>query len=116
MRVLVTGGRDYRGRWVVFDVLDALHRGPEGPITVIVSGGARGADSLGEDWAATRGVRVEVHPARWDLHGRRAGPIRNAEMLDTRPDVVVAFPGGRGTADCVAGAERRGLRVIRVGG
>src|SRR5574343_1166770 len=109
LRVLVTGGRDFDDRWRVFDVLDAIHRGPFGPIRVLVSGHARGADTLAEDWATTRGVTVERHPADWDRHGRRAGILRNVAMLDTRPDRVVVFPGGRGTAHCAGEARARGL-------
>jgi hypothetical protein len=51
-------------------------------VTCLVSGGARGVDSLGERWAQENGVRIKRFPADWNKHGKAAGPIRNAEMAD----------------------------------
>jgi hypothetical protein len=60
-------------------------------------------------------VSVECFPAEWDKRGRIAGPVRNALMLDVgKPDLVVVFPGGRGTADCVRQARAAGVQVIEV--
>lgn len=81
--------------------------------SVVIHGGARGADSLAGEVATKAGVPVEVYPAQWEKHGRRAGPIRNQQMLDEgRPDVVLAMPGGVGTADMVRRAKAAGLRVV----
>jgi hypothetical protein len=56
-----------------------------------------------------------VYPADWAKHGRAASPIRNQQMLDEgRPNLVVAFPGGRGTADMVRRARSAGVEVIEV--
>ena len=114
MRVLVTGGRDFSNRELLFETLDRLHavRG----FTVLIHGDANGADRLAGEWGAARGVTVEVHPADWKKHGRAAGPIRNQKMLEEKPDLVVAFPGGRGTADMVRKAKQAGLEVIMVEG
>ena len=96
--------------WLFRD-LDAF-RSTRG-VTIIISGCARGADTLGIEWAEARGIEVGRFPADWDTHGRAAGPIRNQRMLDEgKPDLVVAFPGGRGTADMVRRARARG-RVAR---
>jgi glutaredoxin 3 len=101
LRVLVCGGRDYEDREHVFSVLDRLHA--RQPITLIIAGGARGADSFAKAWALTRGVLTSIKPADWARYGNRAGPVRNAEMLrDDKPHLVVAFPGGAGTRDSVA--------------
>lgn len=100
MRVLVCGGRDFMDRAWLFRELDALlsSRG----VTIIISGCARGADTLGIEWAEARGIEVARFPADWNTHGRAAGPIRNQQMLEEgKPDLVVAFPGGGGTADMV---------------
>jgi hypothetical protein len=57
-------------------------------------------------------VPIDVYVAQWKKHGRAAGPIRNQRMLDKgKPDLVVAFPGGRGTADMIRRAERAGVPV-----
>jgi len=114
VRVLVCGGRDYRAREQLFQVLDELHA--ERGIELLIHGGAKGADSLAQDWCARRQVTCQIHRADWTTHGRSAGPIRNKEMLAKgRPDLVVAFPGGRGTASMVAISESAGVAVRRVG-
>lgn len=98
MKVLVCGGRYYDDEDLVNIVLDRIHG--ETPITAIVHGGAQGADYLGGLWARKHGIKEIVYRAQWGLHGRAAGPIRNQEMLDKeKPDMVLAFPGGKGTAD-----------------
>ena len=73
---------------------------------------ARGADRLAATWAKRHGVTLREYPADWKHEGRAAGIRRNARMHDTeRPDYVVAFPGGRGTAHMVRYARRRGTPV-----
>ncbi len=112
-RVLVCGGRDYADRDAMWSFLDLGHRA--GAIEVLIHGGARGADRLAGEWAKQRGVVVLVYPANWKIYGPSAGPLRNQRMLDLgRPDVVVAFPGGDGTADMVRRAVRAGVRVVEV--
>jgi hypothetical protein len=114
MRVLVCGGRDFRNPTLVYATLDAIHA--ETPITCIIQGGSRGADSSAWAWADSNLVPDEVFPADWEQHGRAAGPKRNSLMLrDSQPDLVLAFPGGRGTADMVAKAERASVPVRKVG-
>lgn len=109
MRVLVCGGRDYHDWDRLRAVLDDI------PITVMVEGCARGADSLAERYATLVTIDNEHYPADWDRHGKAAGPIRNKQMLDEGlPELVVAFPGGRGTANMIEQAERAGVPVRRV--
>lgn len=81
-------------------------------IAHVVVGGARGIDTLAEDWALSRERPHTVFPAAWKRLGKKAGPIRNAEMLDflkrtteSASRAVLAFPGGAGTADMVAQAQ-----------
>lgn len=108
-RVLVCGGRDYEDFVHLTEVLNAVR-----PATVI-TGGARGADRLAMRWAAHVGVPLQTYPAKWDEHGRSAGPIRNQQMLDEgKPDLVLAFPGGAGTADMVRRARAQGFWTIEV--
>lgn len=84
-----------------------------GDITII-SGGARGVDTLAIDWAIVHWCKFEEFKADWSLHGKSAGVIRNQKMLDVGcPDVVLAFPGGRGTADMVSRSEKARIRVIK---
>lgn len=84
--------------------------------TFIIHGGAKGADSWADDWAVINWCPCTAFKADWNTHGRKAGPIRNAQMLDEgKPDLVLAFPtGGRGTANMIALARIAGLPVIEV--
>lgn len=86
--------------------------------THIISGGARGADRAGEDWAFANGVPVVVMPAQWGQHGKKAGPIRNKEMA-TEADALLAFWDGvsSGTAHMIATMRTLGkpVRVVMVG-
>jgi hypothetical protein len=85
-------------------------------VSVLIEGGAPGADSLANAWAKKRGVPFRTFPAKWLLYGRkRAGPIRNQQMLDEGvPDCVVAFPGWIGTADMMRRARAAGIPVFEV--
>jgi UDP-N-acetylmuramoylalanine-D-glutamate ligase len=117
-RVLVCGGRDYSDREAVARAL--LPYRPRKPATevsdtILILGGATGADAIAEEWADVWGVRKRVFPANWQKHGRAAGPLRNQQMLDEgRPDIVIAFPGGRGTADMVRRARAAGVPVTEI--
>ena len=117
-RVLVCGGRDFNRPEVVHSALEAI----EGmcahlELEMVVIHGAcpRGAD------AAVRSCRasfwVMPYRADWKAHGRAAGPIRNQQMIDeAHPDMVLAFPGGRGTADMVRRARKANIRVVEIEG
>ena len=112
-RVLVCGGRDYNDRWKLESTLDIAHA--EHGFIRLIHGAAPGADTLAGDWADKRGLAVVAYPADWKRHGKAAGPMRNQRMLeDGRPDVVIAFPGGSGTADMVRRAKEAGIPVIEV--
>ena len=112
MRVIVCGGRDYTDSDAIHERLTQLQAVE--PMAVIIHGAAPGADLLAGHIAGTLGYRVEAHPADWTRHGKAAGPIRNQEMLNAGADLVIAFPGGRGTKDMINRAERAGVRVERI--
>lgn len=118
LRILVCGGRDYTDQTVVFGTLDRLRA--ERGIACIIAGAAAGADRMAADWAHDRRVNLikyPVSPAAWRQHGKAAGPMRNATMLrEGKPDAVVAFPGGRGTADMIRQADAAGVTVWRPAG
>lgn len=110
VRVIVCGGRDFSDTVAVARALDSLHA--ERPIGVVFHGNAAGADRAAHWWAYSRKVKVFPVPAEWSKYGKRAGPIRNQHMLGQSPDLVVAFPGGRGTADMVKRARAAGVEVV----
>lgn len=108
-RVIVCGGRAYSDLETVYRTLDALLPSLE----ALACGGAPGADTLALEWARGRGFPCDVFMADWQAHGRAAGPIRNQRMLEEfRPTLVIAFPGGRGTADMVRRAHGAGVTTI----
>lgn len=111
MRVLVCGGRRFNDRQYVFETLDRINTDRR-HIDTIIQGGASGADRLAADWADERSIPCEQFAANWAQHGRSAGPRRNLKMLqEGRPDLVVAFHGGAGTANMVDSARAAGVRV-----
>ncbi len=114
MRVLVCGGRIY---WDSAKVNRTLSRVQSKHDRMeIIHGACRtGADELADRWAVRHYVQIHEFPADWEAHGRAAGPIRNQRMIDEgKPDLVVAFPGGRGTADMVRRAKAAGIKVVEV--
>lgn len=114
VRLIIAGGRDFRDEALLFETVNELsvqaHR--SGHMLTIVSGTARGADQLGEEWARQAGVRVTKFPADWKLLGRRAGHIRNRRMAENA-DMLVAFWDGKsaGTRNMIETAKELGLRV-----
>jgi hypothetical protein len=111
VRVLVCGGRGFKDRALMTRTMTSLCPSP----TLVIHGGATGADALADEWARWWDIPRAVHHADWHGLGKAAGPTRNQLMLDQeKPELVVAFPGGRGTTDMVRRAEKAGVRVMRV--
>lgn len=126
MRVLVTGDRNWTNYEEVARTLLELKRSyfgwptPE-PVMTIIHGAARGADEMAGQVANTfRGFSEERYPADWKGYGKGAGPIRNQQMLMSKPDLVVAFHGdlenSKGTKDMVGRAIKAGIPIIYVEG
>lgn len=117
MRVLVCGGRDFADRDLFASTMSRFKPKPLHDCAehIIIHGGAPGADALAQEWVEVFGGRQRIFPADWTLYGKAAGPIRNQRMLDEgKPELVVAFPGGSGTADMVRRARKAGVEVIEV--
>lgn len=125
-RILICGGRNYSDRNKMFQALDeiCLERGWISdfdqygnflPVVKVISGMARGADTLAVDWAIINWCSWEEYPANWNKYGKSAGYIRNKQMLDEgKPDLVVAFPGGKGTKNMVELAKKALVDVIEI--
>lgn len=112
-RILVCGGVEWSNITLTEAVLDGYRQqmhDKDQPIS-IVQGGARGADFIAKAWAEKHDIPCETFNAEWKRYGRGAGPIRNSAMLETSPDLVIAFPGGRGTNDTVTKAAKLGIKV-----
>lgn len=108
MKLIIAGGRDYQFTQSDFDLLDGLRL--KHPVEEVVSGGATGADSGGEDWAKSREIPVKGFPADWKTYGKAAGPMRNQAMA-SYADAVALFPGGKGTASMYRIAKATGIEI-----
>ena len=132
MRLLVCGGRAYgrcllaphqpgyeaavqtayREREFLTAALDRVHE-RHGPVVRLGHGAALGADTLAGLWAEGHKIGVSHYRAQWERYGDSAGIKRNIAMLAAfRPDLVVAFPGGTGTAHMASIATAKGVEVI----
>lgn len=107
-RVAVTGGRDFSDESLVNWAFREIGLGYD---DVLVHGACRGADEICARVAQLYGAYVEPHPADWKKHGKAAGPVRNREMLKSDIDILIAFPGGRGTFNAVMTARSLGVPV-----
>lgn len=121
-RVLVCGGRKYgidqytrwhdsyaeKDTYKLLDEVDVLLH-----IGTIIQGGGGYADQMAAKWAQLRRIVCVSWPAQWKKHGDAAGPIRNGEMLKAEPQLVIALPGGVGTANMALQAEQAGIPVYR---
>lgn len=111
LRILVSGSRDYDDVQRIREVFEKVMQKFECDEYVLISGHARGADTIAEIVAEELGWQVEVFPAEWSKYGKRAGGMRNQKMVDSGADICVAFPLGTsvGTWDCVRRAKAAGI-------
>lgn len=90
-RILVCGSRTWQEALAIWTILDGLNSRPDEQV-VVIHGDANGADTVAAEWAMVRDAEVEAYPADWDRYGKRAGYVRNQQMLDEgKPDMVWAF-------------------------
>lgn len=118
MKLIIAGSRNfdnYQQLALAADWVDNLCHDRGTSITEVVSGKARGADTLGERWAEEMDVPVAEFPADWDLYGRSAGPIRNG-LMAKYGEALLAFlaPDSKGTKDMIEQATRERLSPIVV--
>ena len=84
-------------------------------IKCVIEGGASGADAAASQWGRLHGIPIQTFPAKWRVHGKSAGPIRNKQMLEEgKPTIVLAFPGGSGTGHMVSLARKAGVPVVEI--
>lgn len=112
-KVIIAGGREFSDYALLCESCDKfLCQKHQTHDIVVISGTARGADTLGERYAHERGYAVEKYPADWNRDGKAAGPIRNAQMAKVA-DALIAFWDGqsKGTANIIDQAKTRGLSI-----
>lgn len=107
---IVCGGRDFSDLEHLETSLNHCRKWWK--LTRIITGGAKGADTLAHNWAARSGLSTLIIYADWDTHGKGAGFIRNREMLNQQPEVVIAFKGGNGTENMIQITRQAGIPVF----
>jgi len=111
MKVIVCGGRDFTDQARLYKFLDRFHR--KHSLEIVVEGDSRGVDRMAGYWARKNRIEDRKYPADWNALGKAAGPLRNQQMIDAeKPDAVIAFQGGHGTADMVRRAHEAEILVI----
>lgn len=113
-RLLITGSRDWKDRYAIAEAISEVAVDPR-EWTLVSGACPTGADRICEEVAHSLGMTVEIHPADWKTHGKRAGYIRNAEMVKRGADICLAFikeesRGATMTADL---AEKSDIQVRR---
>lgn len=111
MRLLVTGGRFFADRKLLNSWLDLID--DEADIDTLLHGDQDGADKLAHEWALDNGTAIVRYPALWTIHGKKAGPIRDKQMVvEGRPDLLLAFDGAYGTAKTISYARKANVPII----
>lgn len=114
MKIIVCGGRDFTNAKLIWDTLGRFEY-THGKIKLLVHGAAFGADSIAGEYAKRYNVPCQEFKADWNKYGKGAGPIRNKTMLEhIDPNWIIAFPGGKGTANMVKIGKRRGVYIMEV--
>lgn len=111
MRYIISGGRDYKNKYLVFDILKKLN-----PEWLSFGDCPTGVDKFVFEWCKDNKFDAySCYYADWEKEGKKAGPLRNREMCQTNPDsILIAFPGGKGTASCIKEAELLNIPILVV--
>lgn len=113
MRLLICAGRHYADSRLCRQALDAFQCLHE--VRVVIHGGNQSLGAHIEDWAREIGAHLIRYPPNWQRHGKQAERLRNSFMLaDSRPDIVLALPGGADTEELLGQAKAQGIRTLSV--
>lgn len=113
MRIAIIGSRGFDNYKLVVETLLPY----KSKITTVVSGGARGADTLGEKWAIEHGIKTLIFPADWEKHGKKAGYIRNEEIVKNCDGIIAFWDGiSKGTNHSItlAGLYKKPLNLVLI--
>jgi hypothetical protein len=109
MKTIIAGSRSITSYELVLKAIEQA----DIPISEVVSGAARGVDSLGEQWAKSRGIKIKKFPAKWDLYKKSAGYKRNVEMAEYADALIAVWDGlSKGTRHMIDIAREKGLKVF----
>lgn len=113
-RILVTGSRKFSKTSEMLKIFKSIAYAAANMDVTLIHGNASGADRIAGKLAQDLGWKVEVYPADWEKYGRKAGPIRNQEMVNSGANICLAFPVGesKGTRHCISAAQKAGINTI----
>ena len=112
MRVMVMGGRHFSDETFVTGILDRVHE--RYPIASLLHTDApTGVAAIARKWAQENNIPGEPFPADWKTYGKTAGPISIKQMIASRPDLVVIYPGGELTYVCRDLAKKANLPMFQ---
>lgn len=108
MKYAIVGSRSFTNYQFIEKTLNQFDN-----ITEIISGGAKGVDTLAEQYAKEKNIKLTIFPANWNKFGKSAGMIRNKDIINNC-DVCVAFWDGesKGTTHSIAVAERKDKKLV----
>lgn len=110
MKVIIAGGRDFNNYELLKEKCNKILINKSD--IEIVSGGADGADRLGESYAKDMGYPIKYFPADWKKYGNAAGPIRNKQMAEYADSLIVFWDWqSKGTKNMIKNAQDIGLQV-----
>lgn len=100
-RVLITGSREWSDRFFIQNKIEDLSL--RGNIVIVHGGCKKGVDEIVNNYCLYENIEQEIYTAKWEKHGKRAGILRNQQMVDTKPDLCLSFWNGKstGTKDCI---------------
>ncbi len=112
MKTIIAGSRDFNDYRLLRKQVD-YYRLHKNEITQVVSGCAKGADTLGEQYAEENGIEIKRFPADWNKHKRAAGPIRNRQMAEYADVLIAVWDGSsRGTKNMIDEMNKLGKPVF----
>lgn len=108
MNVIIAGGRDITD----YDLIERAVQQSGFDIEQVVSGGAKGVDTLAVLYAQKHDKHLALFMADWDRHGRKAGPIRNGQMAEYADALIAIWDGkSKGTKNMIDQATAKGMPV-----
>ena len=111
-KVIIAGGRDFNNYELLKNKCDYYLSNLDNTEIVIISGVARGADSLGEKYAKERGYKIDSYPANWNKYGKSAGYRRNKEMVDIASAAICFWDGkSKGTKHTIDLCKEKGIPI-----
>lgn len=108
MKLAIVGSRNFNNKELFERVLDTY----KDRATLVVSGGARGADQMGESWAKSNNIPVKIHYPEWEKYGKKAGFLRNQLIIEDCDECVAFWDGkSNGTKNSIFISEKLGKKV-----